>query len=920
MNIEQAIYTHTKVRRDTRSTGFGYYSTTPGMERLLHDSSRLAAVSSGYISPRNSDCWWEKDEQELSKRDEIEAKRIREHHPVCFGYTTADAGGKELAALTFGRNLGRDLSPLTRDGNILVNTLVLPADELEGYPYEYCGSRELFVDFERSFFLNAPDEPAPFLTPPASITPGDAAPTAEDIESFLEEEDRLPALCSMLGALMQINDGGDLKRMIVCDKKENIIFWIAALSLVFPAETAKRFTFRTYSFFGCNSDDFSAVYDDVMFCGAYTPSVNGDPKSSRATNYSFAYERDNPASAVFDLEHGYVHDSGDSCAYFSTFIESAFSTDMRILKSYHDFIISKTTCRTLGSDYAKGYSCYTIFQLRNEHSLKYLPDAFDFALKYMDADALRQLLGIAFACTIDAGREGASFADILSVSQQGIENGKVDEEYVKTHYISFLISLITTKGTACDDYYRLKEQIACLFERSSESIGQALVTAFTVEGILQMTPAEDSGWKFTELADCIYRSLCDSSRFYGTDEELIEAFDDLALKQLFFVSGDSRRKVIDGFAEMLEAPADKAAFLEDMYLKSMHRPDICPEIIRSTAALCINDTSAEMIHHAAAFAGRVGERERLCACILQDPSLPDEAAERAEVFERIVCRSDGILDDCFDMFITDLEEHIDGGEPSCEGIYLVFSFARRCGKTDCVDMALLCADYYSIAAKEYGAYGLTGRPALHLLEMASELEYPQEELRGHLGNMVTLLFVSRYADEPDVRRMCLAPSSIMKINFDILEKPGRSECIRVLGGAFALRSMTLGTALNVNYDMFVDTKDASSEEILSDVFLEWITVLAERGSKNAPVLIGETLAMSVKECKLDARAVGRLLSEFRVKLADVRRSTQSPEVMQYISKNCDDPQERKADLNKLMNDIEGSAAGRKPSFHFGKKH
>ena len=98
------------------------------------------------------------------------------------GRTAADAGGKELAALTFGRNLGRDLSPLTRDGNILVNTLVLPADELEGYPYEYCGSRELFVDFERSFFLNAPDEPAPFLTPPASITPGDAAPTAEDIE------------------------------------------------------------------------------------------------------------------------------------------------------------------------------------------------------------------------------------------------------------------------------------------------------------------------------------------------------------------------------------------------------------------------------------------------------------------------------------------------------------------------------------------------------------------------------------------------------------------------------------------------------------------------------------------------------------------------------------------------------------------
>ena len=443
--------------------------------------------------------------------------RIREHHPVCFGYDAVKAGESELSVFTFGRNLGRDLSPLTRDGNILVNTLAVNTDEISGYPYEYYGSRELFLEYERSFFLNAPDEPAPDLIPPRDITTGDAAPTEEQIEAFLSEEDRLSVLGRMLSALMQINDGRALRRIIVCDRKENIILWIAALSLVFPREAARQFTFRTYSFLGCNSDDFNAVYDDVMFCGAYTPTVNGDPESARATNYDLSNECRNESTALFDLEQGYIEEIDDKFPYFGIFIESAFSTDMHILKSYHDFIIRKTSYRSLGSDYAKGYGCYTILQLKNEHSLRYLPDAFDFAVKYTDPDTVRRLLDIAYSCTIDTGKESSAFSDILNASGECIKKGIVSEEPIRAHYISFLIRLMTCEDTEQLDYFRLKEQIKGLFDGTGRSFEEELLGAFTLEGIGQMTSNESSGWKYTELAECVSRVISSGSHLCGSE-------------------------------------------------------------------------------------------------------------------------------------------------------------------------------------------------------------------------------------------------------------------------------------------------------------------------------------------------------------------------------------------------------------------
>lgn len=912
MNIERSIYTHTKVRRDTRSTGFGYYSMTPGMEQLLSLSSELSAVSLGYIAPKNSECWWESNQQDTLLRDETEAARIREHHPVCFGYTVVNVSGRDVAALTFGRNLGRDLSAMTRDGNILVNTLALNSGELRGYPYIYYGSPELFLDHERGYFLNAGDEPAEPLEPLQQLTAGSSAPAAGDIEMFLNEEDRLAALISMLRALMEINDGGSLRRIIVCDSKENIINWVAALSMVYPEETARNFTFRTYSFFGCNTDDFTPVYDDVMFCGAYTPAVNGDSSQGKATNYDFAHECQNESSAVFDFEQGYCEQTEEKHPYFDMFIESAFSTDLRILKSYHDFIRERTSCRSLGSDYAKGYGCYTILQLKNENSLKYITDAADFALGYMDEQTARQLLTIAYSLTVDSGKEGRHFEEILDVSLKCISSGAAAAGFVRAHYISFLIRLVTAEDTQRDDYYRLKERIRGVFAGGAESIEAEFVSAFTVQGITMMTSSVCKRWKLIELADCVSKVMADeSSHFCGTDDELSDVFDRLT-KKIIISEQNDRPGLIAAFADMFPQPAQRAAYLVDMYGMTGEYPDIRRDVLSCIAGICIT-AEREEICSIADFAESQGISSELAGLITEHAGKTEDLAERAELYVRIIDCADGRLDDAFMLFVRDLEVNCQGSG----GVYLVFSLVKRCGRLADIDVPSFCKRYYTEAAKEYGRYGLDTEAGDRLLEIAAALDEPLTVLRGVMGNMATMHFVRRYAAEPDKSRMCLKLDDLEYINFELMRKSEREDCIAVLGAAFAERSHAINTALAVDYDAFINCDDERNKTVTEELFLAWLSFLAEDQQKDSPRLMGQVLAVSAVRCRLPAQQIAELLNNGRIKPDDIKPGLFSHEVMSYLDRTSERSSELKGYLNSMMRDIE-NCCGTKTASPFGR--
>ena len=910
MSIEQAIYTHTKVRRDTRSTGFGFYSLTAGMEQLLETDRRLSAAATDFLAPRNSEIWWEQEEQDAAKRDELESERIAEHHPVTFAYRLFGTEEKRLAALSFGKNLGRDLSPLTRDGNILVNTLVADPAKLDCYPYEYCGSTALFLDCGRDFFLNAGDEPAPDLPNPTEIPRG-SAPDEDEVAEFLAEDDRLPQLRSMLGALMKINDGGRLKRLMICDRKENIIYWIAALSLVYPRETAKALTFGTYSFLGGNPDDFSPVYPDVMVCGVYTPTVNGDPASRRATNYDPQKEQANPETALFDFEQGVFYEAEDEHPYFGVFIESAFETDMRLLHGYRDFIAENTTCRTLGSGYAEGYGYYTITRLKNEYSMRYIADAVSFAKKHMNAEAMRQLLDIAFSCGFGSEEADRLFGGVLEAAGIAADEGYISHEELAESSAGCLLNKFRSEDTMRDSYFALKDQLTSALGRQGASLEKAFIGGLTADELNAFCTAPCKRWRLAELAGMISKILTRSGEPVSFESGRLERILLRLGRRLVISEKNDRCGLMEALLDGLGGEQG-VKYLCAVFRSFADKPEIRSELTGALTGLFLkarNESLSELI----SLAEREGVLEQTIAQVTELASEKLGAEECAELFASLLKAADGRLDGCFDSFMNALRGF--GGErPLPENIYSLFLFARDAEKLAEADIGSLARDYFAAAAEGFGRYSIDDETGQRLLEMTAAAPDVSGILASdpELASAEAMIFARVFAEEPDISAMYPTPDLLPFIDFGDMTEAERYECVREAGNAFCRRSIMLHSALAVEYKYFLDTEDRRGDKVAADIFAAWAEELAVIRPPECLKLIGQTIAMSSPFMR-GGLLLGNILYERGITPDEIKPYVFDKECLTYIGSAV-----ALSQLEKLMDDVTAVYNSRAVKSPFGK--
>ena len=510
MSIEKALFTCCKARRETGTTGLGYYSVTAGMDAVRRSSQQISLMSSSYSAPRNQELWWSSAADEKT-RDAEEKAAIKQHHPEAFTYRLIEEDGIEKAVFSFGKNLGRDVHGF-RPGNILVSTVVCDPDDVEGYPFEYFGSKEIFTDLDREFFVNAPDEPAADLDAPESLEKGGRV-TREDAEQFISEDpQRSELLMMMLQFLLDYNDPGQVTRQVmICDRMENIIYWTAALSLIFPKEIAQKFSFCTYSFLG-TPDSGTVNLEPTMLCGVYSPSVNGDPEDRRATNYDFEFEAERIESALFDFEHGFFTESEPRCGYFAMMLKSALMNGFSGLEDYHRFLIDRTSYRSIDNDFARGSSVYLILRFRNQMSLNYLADAADFAEKYMDADALGELFDTAFGCTAGQGIMSSAFGDISELAVKCIDCGAKDKSEIYDLLLSFLKGGFTAQTLSRDEYLEAKGCIKSIFERCGDSFETCFAQALDSEDLRNELPGVTKKWVLLELAEILSRKAAAEGR------------------------------------------------------------------------------------------------------------------------------------------------------------------------------------------------------------------------------------------------------------------------------------------------------------------------------------------------------------------------------------------------------------------------
>lgn len=370
MSVERSIYAYC-------SSGWGYYAYTVNMKKLIDSDDIVKKFSYQYNSPRNSSVWITKNRDFLQ-----EEKNIEQHHPESFMYKKYS----DKCIFRNGKNQGRDITPYLRPGNILVAACVTDNEDVKEYPAFYYGSK-IFTELNgeklrRSFFeKNTGSEK--IIESADSLDSGNAVNVNSVIEFLHKQNNAYEILGKLLYALM--NKNAD-KHIIICDKKENIIFWIAAVSIIFPLEQAKNISFNTYSY-------LNETYEFTDICGVYSPGINNDNFNGEenTTSYNADKLKENEKFILFDFEKNIIPDEQID-ENFLSFISDAldnFGAYSNYIVCFHDFMKMHTSFNQIHYDYIGAYYLWKYLECGNDK--KFFCKAVDFAVSYADDTILRQL-------------------------------------------------------------------------------------------------------------------------------------------------------------------------------------------------------------------------------------------------------------------------------------------------------------------------------------------------------------------------------------------------------------------------------------------------------------------------------------------------------------------------------------------------
>lgn len=250
--------------------------------------------------------------------------------PRNFTYRPIDNNQSAFALTSY---LGRDyMGASGRFGNFLSHVVTADTSELKKYPCEYFDSDMLrkSMVFEE---VNSPNPPE--YLPVPELTVGEVV-SEESVIEFLGQEERMNLFHDMLYALYSFEE--EKKRLVICDTRENIIFWIAALEYCLPLEQARAIPFSTY------------VYDpslsNCQICGV-------EPQGTRFTaeveSHHFTFNILENRCPTFEKDPEYCD-----------FISNAFAFAFHCIGEFHNFLEMGYDFKKINCEITHGYTLYTV--------------------------------------------------------------------------------------------------------------------------------------------------------------------------------------------------------------------------------------------------------------------------------------------------------------------------------------------------------------------------------------------------------------------------------------------------------------------------------------------------------------------------------------------------------------------------------
>jgi hypothetical protein len=254
--------------------------------------------------------------------------------PKAFIFRKLDNG---TCAVTLNTYLGRDyMGSAGRFGNQLSHSIICDEGEYTCYPCEFYGS-EMLRDNMPYGEVNNPEKPT-FLPTPKLIK-GYRGVEIKNVIEFLGVDNRMAIFENMLHAMLSFEL--ERKRIVICDKPDNIIMWIAALEYTLPLKIALNINFTTY--------EYDPSLSRSQICGVVPNGTKYNPQVYESLQQHF----------VFDLYRNDIVDfkiKGD----FYDFIKVAMSFSHDILKSFHEFLMNSYSYSNADLEYINAYSLYKL--------------------------------------------------------------------------------------------------------------------------------------------------------------------------------------------------------------------------------------------------------------------------------------------------------------------------------------------------------------------------------------------------------------------------------------------------------------------------------------------------------------------------------------------------------------------------------
>ncbi|MDR1901697.1 MAG: hypothetical protein LBQ88_05360 [Treponema sp.] len=260
----------------------------------------------------------------------VMTEEIAKTMPQAFTFRKIDSG---TYAITLNTYIGRDYMPTGgRFGNYLSHSIIFNAAYLQNYPCEFFESEMLrgFMDKDE---VNNPDPPG-FL--PVPVLSKGSKISVNSVIEFLNNEGRMDIYKNMFYALLSFNT--EKKRVVICDKIENIIFWIAALEFTLPLKNVCNINFTTY--------EYNPSLSNSQICGVVP---DGTSYSRVNPEQHFVFDIINGKTTEFNLKNDFID-----------FLDLSMSMSYDIMQAFHQFLGEGYSYTEAGLEYFDAYSLYVL--------------------------------------------------------------------------------------------------------------------------------------------------------------------------------------------------------------------------------------------------------------------------------------------------------------------------------------------------------------------------------------------------------------------------------------------------------------------------------------------------------------------------------------------------------------------------------